>query len=319
MKREKRDFRWRRLSPLQIFVYLLLRILVMVLDMFPYSMAPRISRALARFVCLIDRKHPRIAAKNLENTRGIVPTDEIPEFIGRVYDHVALGFVEMLMLPRLMERRQLSNYVRLERFEVMDRILKEGRGVIVTIGHLGNWELVGLGVTIAGYPLNSLARPVENPWVDRYLNRFRTRTGQRIIPKYSALSSMVRALQRNEILVVQVDQDARHVGVFVEFFGRPASTHRSPATLSLKYGTPILVANIYREGGIHYCRLSDPLCPDDYRGRPDPVQSLTQAYTSVFEGFVRERPAQWFWMHDRWKTAERTARVDAEAVATPKA
>jgi len=177
--------------------------------------------------------------------------------------------------------------------------------MITVIGHLGNWELVGLAVCHAGHPLHSLARPIENPWVDRYLHGFRTQTGQRIIPKYHALGEMIRVLQRNEILIIQVDQDARSHGVYVDFFGRPASTHRSPALLSLKYGTPIVVANIFREGGLHRCVLSDPLQPDAFRGHADPVRALTQAFTAKFEECVRAHPAQWFWVHDRWKSAER--------------
>jgi len=165
--------------------------------------------------------------------------------------------------------------------------------------------LIGLAVCAAGHPLHSLARPIENPWIDGYLTRFRTQTGQQIISKYRALGEMIRVLQKNEILIIQVDQDARSHGVYVDFFGRPASTHRSPALLSLKYGTPIVVANIYREGGLHHCVLSDPILPEAYRTQPDPVRALTQAFTAKFEEFVRSRPDQWFWVHDRWKTAER--------------
>lgn len=313
MSRSKRDFKLRRFPPLQFLVYLLLRAVVMVIDMFPYEMSPAIGRVLSRVIRLIDRKHARIAAKNLERSRGVCPPDEIPGFIDRVYDHIGLGFVEMLMIPRLMQRHAVERYVRLERFEIIDRALRDGKGIIVTIGHLGNWELIGLAVTLAGYRLNSLARPVENPWVDRYLNRFRTQTGQEIISKYHALGSMVRAIQRNELLVVQIDQDARHFGVFVDFFGRPASTHRSPAVLALKYGTPIAVANIFRDGGVHRAVLSDPLDPAAFRDQPDPVMALTQAYTAKFEECVRAHPDQWFWVHDRWKTAERAARA-AEAL-----
>ena len=311
----KREFKLRRFPPIQLFVYLLVRVVVMVIDMFPYEMAPAIARVLARLIRLIDLKHKRIAVKNLERSHGLCPADEIPAFIERVYDHIGLGFVEMLMIPRLMQQHAMERYVKLEGMEVVDRLLKDGKGVIVTIGHLGNWELIGLAVTLAGYPLNSLARPVENPWVDRYLNRFRTQTGQEIISKYHALGAMVKAIQRNEVLVVQIDQDARHFGVFVNFFGRPASTHRSPAVLALKYGTPICVANIYRdEAGHHRCIVSEPIDPAPFRGHADPVKALTQAYTARFEEFVRAHPEQWFWIHDRWKTAERAARVTTEAL-----
>ncbi len=313
MSRDPNAFRLRRTVPVQLFLYLLVRVVVMVICMFPYRMAPAIGRVLARTLRFLDRKHSRIAAKNLERSRGVVPPDGVTAFIDRVYDHIGLGFVEMLMIPRLMELHEFSRYVRLERFEVIDRVLREGRGVIVVIGHQGNWELIGLAVTLAGYPLNSLARPVENPWLDRYLLRFRTQTGQRIIPKYNALGDMIRALRRNELLVIQVDQDARKSGVFVNFFGRPASTHRSPALLSLKYGTPIVVADIFREDGLHRCVVSDPIYPNPFRSSPDAVRELTQAFTARLEEFVRAHPEQWFWVHDRWRTPERrpTAEVTA--------
>jgi KDO2-lipid IV(A) lauroyltransferase len=314
MSSHPRGFRWRRFPPLQVFLYLVLRVILMVIDMFPYEMAPKIGRILGRAVRFLDRKHARIAVKNLEKSRGVCQPDEIPEFIDRVYEHIGLGFVEMLMIPRLMERHQVAKFVKLERFHSVPEVLSIGRGLIVVIGHLGNWELAGLAVTLSGIPLHSLARPIENPWIDALLNKFRTQTGQKIIPKYHALGSMIRVLQNNEILIIQVDQDARHSGVYVDFFGRPASTHRSPAVLALKYGTPIIVADIFREGGLHHCVLSDPILPDPFKNHPDPVKSLTQAYTRIFEKFVQAHPDQWFWVHDRWKTAERQARVSAEAL-----
>jgi len=308
------EFRWRRWAPVQILLYVLLRVIVMVIDMFPYEMAPKVGRLLGRIIRLIDRKHARIAVKNLERSRGICPPDEIPAFVDRVYEHIGLGFVEMLMIPRLMECHQMERYCRFHRFDVLKEALARGKGMIVVIGHLGNWELCGLAVMLLGVPIHSLARPIENPWIDRWLNRFRTQTGQEIIPKYHALGSMIRVLQKNEVLIVQIDQDARHSGVYVNFFGRPASTHRSPAVLALKYGTPIVVADIHRESGLHHCTLSDPIHPEAFKGQADPVRALTQAYSEKFEECVRAHPEQWFWVHDRWKTAERHARKTTEAL-----
>jgi Kdo2-lipid IVA lauroyltransferase/acyltransferase len=308
----KKAFKLRRFPPVQLFLYVVLRTVLMIVGMFPYAMAPQVGRWLGRILQLLDRKHRRVAVKNLERSRGVCPPDAIPEFVDRVYGHMGLGFVEMMMIPKLLDR--IDDVVRLERFHVAEEVLRRGRGMITVIGHLGNWELIGLAVCRAGHPLHSLARPIENPWVDRFLHRFRTQTGQRIIPKYHALGEMIRVLQRNEILIIQVDQDARSHGVSAEFFGRPASTHRSPALLSLKYGTPIVVADIYREGGVHHCVLSDPILPEAYKGQPDPVQALTQAYTEKFEQCVRAHPEQWFWVHDRWKTAERAERATSGAL-----
>jgi KDO2-lipid IV(A) lauroyltransferase len=269
---------------------------------------------LARIIRLVDRKHVRIARKNLERSSGVCPPHEIPPFIARVYEHVGLGFIEMLKVRRYLTFEGISRYVNLVRFDILRRCEQEGRGVIVVIGHLGNWEIGGLATTLAGYPIHSLVRPLNNPWMDRYLQHFRTQTGQKVIPRDQALGAMIRILRGGGMLVVQVDQDARELGVFVNFFGRPASTHRAPATLSLKYDSPIVLVNTYREKGINYAVCSEPLYPGTFRGDPDPVKALTQAYSSRFEDFVRQHPDQWFWMHDRWKSAERAARITPEAL-----
>jgi KDO2-lipid IV(A) lauroyltransferase len=310
----KVKFRLHEVRSVQYLLYLVLRLVIMSIDMFPYRMAPAISRVLARIIRGIDRKHVRIATKNLENSLGVCAPDQIPTFIEKVYQHVALGFVEMLMLPRLMKCHAIARYVQLVRYDIFDQLSKEGRGVIVVIGHLGNWEIGGLATTLAGYAIQSLARPIDNPWIESYLKRFRTQTGQKMIPRDRALGEMIRVLQKGGMLVVQIDQDARQLGVYVNFFGRPASTHRAPATLSLKYNTPIVLVNTYREDRLNYAVCSDPIYPAAFRDCADPVKSLTQAFSDRFEAFVRQHPEQWFWMHDRWKSAERFARTTTEAL-----
>ena len=307
MSRHRKGSRIGRTRPVQLAVYLLLRTVFMVIGMFPWSAAPVIGRWVGKLLRLFDRRHVAVAAKNLGRSRGVCAPDAIPAFIDRVYHHIGVSFSEMLMLPRLMARGQIEAYRRFHRFEVAEAVIREGRGLIVAIGHLGNWEIIGLAICKAGYPLNSLARPITNPWIDEWLTKFRTQTGQKIIYKNRALGEMVRVLQRKEILIVQVDQNAKSAGVMTTFFDRPASTHRSPAILSLKYGTPIMVANIYREGNLHHCVLNDPIRPDAYRGHADPVLALTQEYTTQLESFVRAHPEQWLWAHDRWKAAEKAA------------
>src|SRR5207302_683470 len=100
-------FRLHELRPVQFLLYLVLRWVVMVIAMFPYSSAPAIARFLGGLIRTIDRKHVRIAVKNLEKSDGVCAPRDIPAFIARVYEHVALGFVEMLMTPRMIERREL--------------------------------------------------------------------------------------------------------------------------------------------------------------------------------------------------------------------
>jgi KDO2-lipid IV(A) lauroyltransferase len=302
-------FKAHRWAPVQFLVYVLLRTVVMVVGMFPWEMAPRIGRVLGTLLRALDRKHVRIAAKNLERTPDVCPPDQVPKFIRRVYKHLGLSLVEILMTPRMLACGKIREVTKFSGFERIDRALEAGKGVILVIGHQGNWELCGIAMNLLDYPLNSLARPIENPWIDRYLNRFRTSTGQEIISKYGAMGSMVKTLKSNGMLVIQVDQDARSSGVLVDFFGRPASTQRSAALLALKYGSPVIPVDVHREGGRIHAILGDPIDPDSVRNDPDPVRKLTQLYTTALEGYVRKHPEQWFWVHDRWKSAERLART----------
>jgi KDO2-lipid IV(A) lauroyltransferase len=105
------------------------------------------------------------------------------------------------------------------------------------------------------------------------------------------------------MLVLLADQDARQSGIFVNFFGRPASTVRGPAVLSLKYDAPIIPTNIYRIGPFrHHVYYGEPIEPAAFRDREDPTHAMTQAHVSALEGFIRQHPEQWLWMHRRWKT-----------------
>jgi KDO2-lipid IV(A) lauroyltransferase len=155
-------------------------------------------------------------------------------------------------------------------------------------------------------------RPIDNPWIDRYLRRFRTQTGQTMIPRDRALGEMIRVLQRNKFLIVQVDQDARESGVYVNFFGRP----RRPTGAG---DAGAQVQHAHRDGQ-HLSRrrrtasFSDPLYPDAFRDRR-PGQGADAGVQRPLRGIRPQHPDQWFWIHDRWKTAERVARTTTEALA----
>lgn len=295
---ELRPLRWR---PVQFAVFVLMRFVACAVGIFRHESAPALARVLASVFRRFDVKHGRIAAGNLERAGYGRDAEGI---VRRVYENFTLMGVEMLMTPRFMRHGGLSRFVRFHRMEIFDGLVKRGRGLIVVIGHLGNWELAGLAITMAGRRIHSLARPIENPYLNRWALRARTSTGQIIVPKRGAMPAMAAILRRGEILVVQVDQDARASGVMVEFFGRPASTVRSPAILALRYGVPILPVNIFREGPIHHLSAGEPILPEAYRGRPDAVREMTQAFTSRLEGYIRRHPDQWNWLHRRWKTGE---------------
>lgn len=284
--------------------YALVRLLAMVAQIFPFEAAPALGRWLGWVLRFVNPRLRSIGRRNIMRS-GIAPdTGDAARLLARVYDHVGRSLVEVLMTPRLAASRAIPRIVRLERFDILDRALAAGRGAIVAIGHTGNYELIGLAVALAGYPLASVARPIVNPLVDAYLGRLRRQTGQRIIPRERALSEMIRTLRGNGVLVIQIDLDAKNAGALVDFFGRPASSERSPAMLALRYGAPLILADIHAENGRHHALLHEPFAAAGDASH-ESVDRLTADLTRGFETIVRRRPDQWLWLLDRWRGAEK--------------
>ncbi len=301
----ERKRHWTLVPPVEFLIYVAVRSALAALQALSWRQAAAAGRWVGRILRVANRRRAGIARRNLERSPGVVAPADVPRFLGRVYESLGRSLMELLWVPRILACRGMDRVVRLERFHVFDRLLREGKGAIAVIGHLGNYELAGLATCLAGYPLHSLARPIVNRWLDRYLDRIRRRTGQRIIPREGALGEMIRVLRRNGILVIQIDQDAKEGGLLVDFLGRPASTHRSPALLSLKYGVPIVPTDIHRRGGLNYCVLEEPIDPAPYRDRPDAVEALTAEVSRRFERQVLAHPEQWWWVFDRWRGAEK--------------
>ena len=297
-------FRLRRFLPAQFAMYLLLRYVIAALDVFTYAFARRVGKLIGRFMYVVDAKHRRIAVKNIERAEGMPKKPkEIHRLVRRVYEHFAVGAIETLLIPRMVSRGDLFRFVKLENFHLLDEALAKGRGAIVVLAHMGNWEVGGLAVSLKGYDLSSIARPIENPFLDAYVNRLRSSTGQEIIPKHRAVRSMADSLKSNKILAILADQNARKNGIFVPFFGRPASTVRSPALMALKYGAPILAVKTFRSGRSEYRCVMTPEIPiPQGMDREKAIEKITTDVTARLEGFIREHPEQWMWLHARWKT-----------------
>ncbi len=275
---------------------------ITALNAIPYHTSLKLAVFAGRFLCMVDRRHRGRAEEQLRLADPpVCPPHGIQDLVRRIFEHAAMSVVEVLRIPSLLSTGRFDEISSLERSHVFDRLIEEGRGALVVIAHLGNWEIGGVALARAGYPLHSLARTRDNPYLDRYLNRFRTMTGQRIIPSHDALPAMMRTLLKNEFLAIQADVRVRRGGILTQFFGRPAPTIRSPALISLRSNAPIVPIEVFRERGRHIVRLHDPIEPAQFRGRDDASAALTQAISTKLESFIRNHPDQWFWAQPRWR------------------
>jgi KDO2-lipid IV(A) lauroyltransferase len=297
-------------------VYLAVRVLVCVIQALSFRMACRVAAGLAWLAYRVDRRHRLVADDNL---RHAFPEMTDPAARDRrvrdVYRHFCLLLMEIIHLPRMLHTHNWKRHLTLRQRRLIVTQLLSGRPLLLLTGHFGNWELGGYILGLLGFTTHAIARPLDNAHLDVFLRRFRERTGQKILAKHGDLDEMQRLLDTGGVLATLADQDAGARGLFVDYFGRPASTHKAVALMSLQYRVPLVVVATTRtlagpvpEGGpgighpLHYAIEAEELIlPEEYAGRPDAVPAMTQRFTSALERLVRRAPEQYFWLHRRWK------------------
>ncbi len=190
-----------------------------------------------------------------------------------------------------------------------------GKGVLVLIAHFGNYALLALQVPrLFGYPLSIIAKPLRNATLNELWWELQRKAGVNGIPARNAYRASVRALKDNGLVGFMLDQNRpAGLGVFVDFFGKPASTTPGLAVMSAHTGAPVLPVFIRREpDGTHRVEARPPLPPPADR-RPETMQAYTAACTRIIEDEIRRHPEQWLWWHKRWKS--RPAEEKAAAAA----
>ena len=186
----------------------------------------------------------------------------------------------------------------------LKRCLERGKGVFFLTAHYGNWEIMGLNHGLLGLaPLHSIARKLDNPWIERRAMAFRTVTGNAIFHREDSPLKIVRALKRNDCVAVMMDQNTALGGVFVDFFGRAAATPRSLALLSHRIEAAILPLFCHPTGkGTYRIQYGPELVLEKSGNREADILNGTQACCRFIESVIRQRPDFWMWGHRRWKT-----------------
>ena len=193
--------------------------------------------------------------------------------------------------------------VHVEGVEHLRRAAAAGRGILVLTAHYGNWELLAAAHGLTGLPLSFVVRPLDDPILDDLAGRFRRRSGAELIVKHRAVREVMQALRRGRMVGILLDQNAtRGEGVFVPFFGVPASTSKGLALLALRTGAPVVPVFLRREPDGRHCMDVRPPLP----APPDEdVLTYTAAFNAAIEAAIRRAPEQWLWMHARWRTRPR--------------
>ncbi|MDR0608544.1 MAG: lipid A biosynthesis acyltransferase [Planctomycetaceae bacterium] len=290
-------------------VYLLIRVLFCVVQSLSLRVGHTLARGLAWLFTYLIPIRRSLLHENIQTAFPEKTPEERQQLILLMWEHLFLMGIEIALANRKIHNLNWKSYIQLTGVLPLLSLLHQNRPVILVTGHFGNFEIGGFSLGILTYPSNSVARSLDNPFLNRFIKDFRESTGQFLVSKNGGAPDILRVLEHNGLMAFLADQSAGPKGCMVDFFGKPASTFKAIALLSLQFNAPIVVCYSLRkinENGefepmnfeMFITGILDPLhLPPDIQN----VKEITQWYTLKLEEGIRNRPEQYWWLHRRWK------------------
>lgn len=296
-------------------VYLLVRTFICILQAASMETCQSVTRALATLFADVLKVRRAVVDENLRHAFPDMSAEERCRIAWQMWNHLFTLVVEIAHAPRKVHETNWRDFLTLHNADALTRLGLGDRPVVIVSAHFGNFEMAGYLLAILGFPTYTVARTLDNPYVDGFLNRFRSRTGQHMIPKRGGYDQIVAVLDRGQMMTFLADQYAGSKGCWVEFFGRPASAHKAIALFSLSHDAPLVVGYARRQARpLHYDLIIAAIAdPRSGEAHVSSVPRLTQWYTSQLEQMVRSAPEQYWWIHRRWKDTRRARQRPKQA------
>lgn len=284
--------------------YLPAFLLLKGLGALPRGAAIALSQAVARLVYYLHKRLRRVGHRNLQMAMPEYDARRRAAVLKAVFANFGRLLGEFSQFPKI-SRDNIGERVVYDGFENYAKAAARGRGVLMLTGHIGAWELCAFAQGAYGHPLSFLARPLDNPLLDRLIGGYRQLSGNRPINKNKAVKEVLATLRRgNDVgLLIDVNTLAAE-GVFCDFFGIPASSTTGLAVFALRSEAPVVPGFLIWDAGrrCHVLRFEpevELLRTGDFK---EEVALNTARFTRVIEECVRRHPEQWLWVHKRWRT-----------------
>jgi len=309
-KKRRADAFLKGAGPGAWFTYLAVRSLFAVMQVFPLETTLESARVIGRIWKVLLPRHRHRAIVNLQTALSAQYSGrELERIADACLESVIMFAIELVCLPRRINRFTWSRYIELKNFDGALRILLEGRGAILVTGHYGSFEILGHLLAALRFEMVAIMRPIDNEYLNRFVVASRRAHGLNLLDKKGAAVSAEEHLRAGALVGFIGDQDAGRKGLFVDFFGRPASTYKSIGLLAMAMNVPIIVGYARRLGRRpHYqVGVQQILYPADWEAQDDPLRWITQGYTLAIEKIVRDDPTQYLWIHRRWKSQPKNA------------
>jgi KDO2-lipid IV(A) lauroyltransferase len=295
----------RKRSRVRDFVeYLPAFLLLKFLGLLPRSWALRLGEGIGLLVGFAWGRLRRVGERNMELVFAQFDRQQRRALLRRVFRMLGRHLGEFSQFPKL-HRGNIAGIVRYDGLPHYEQALAKGRGVLVLTAHFGAWELSSFAHALYGYPLHFLVRRLDNPFLDRLIEHYRTLSGNRPIDKTDAARQVLAALRRGEAVGVLMDVNTHPPeGVFCTFFGITCCTSPLVARFALKTGAPVIPGFLIRDEqtGNHILRFDPPVEMIRTGNFHQDLIVNTERLNRVIEAYVRRYPDHWVWVHKRWQT-----------------
>jgi len=296
-------------------VYVVVRVLICVVQALRPETGVAIAGRLAWLFGDVLKIRAAVVEENLAHAFPDLSPEQRKDLSRGMWNHLFLLVLEVAHAPRKIHETNWRRYITLRNEDLLVRRLLDDRPTLIVTAHFGNFEVAGFVLGLIGFPTYTVARTLDNPHIDRFLNRFRSATGQHMIPKTGGYDQIEEVLASGGTMTFLADQAAGKKGCWVEFFGRPASAHKAIALLALGNNAPVATSSARRLGGPLEIELgtTSVVDPADIDSQMGTVRDLTEWYTGEFEKMIRRTPRQYWWLHRRWKDPRKKKRKPKQA------
>jgi KDO2-lipid IV(A) lauroyltransferase len=288
----------------QVFEFAVVWVFVHGLRWLPRRWARAIGAAIAALTFHLLGRLRKTGLRNLQLAYPHLSAQEQQVLLRGVYRNLGYQLAEFCQMPRY-TAEQANELIRYDGLEHYLAARERGRGVLVLTGHLGAWELSSFFHSLSGYPMGMVIRRLDNPLVDRFVNRVRCLHGNRVIHKDDFARGLIASMRANETVGILMDTNMTPPqGVFVPFFGVEACTASGLARVAQKTGAAVVPGFLVWEPSErrYVLRFGPEVALADTGDAEQDALANTAQFTAILEAYIRRYPDQWLWMHRRWKT-----------------
>jgi Kdo2-lipid IVA lauroyltransferase/acyltransferase len=282
-----------------------LKLCSLIINKIPFKAAYRLAFGAGFLFYLLSGKYRKVAYEGLTQAfDGEKDREEIKKIAKDCFVFIAKSATELMLFrdnPVLLRER-----ADIENKEIIDKALSEEKGVILVSAHLGNFPVILARLSLEGYNTAVIMRPLK---IKAAAEVFQTQSAKfnieaiYSIPRKACVEGAIRSLRKNRLLLLPLDQNFGTAGVYVDFFGRKAATATGPIVLAQRTGALIVPCFILRQkDDRHKIIFEQPIKLQNQSTEEETISFNVQKITDVIESYIRKYPAQWSWIHRRWKS-----------------